>query len=1159
MASLPSAPDSSKRPGRRRWLVRATKSLFVVTDHPKWAGSRGAQESGVIRFLGLSRETGAAREGSDSPEGLEGKLKGLHSSELAGSQACAAILGVLTAHQESFLLLASEAALVMEAGSQRIYEVTRCDALPFGSSEPSADAQSALAGVKQLLERNFYFSEGFDLTRRLQYRLLQCGGDGTADDEELMTLADDRFVWNKQLVAPLLCQGVAARWFTPVMQGFVQAREVPPLMLLLVARRSCRRAGTRYNARGLDDEGEVGNWVETEQLVRLRSSSAPTEGGWLALLQVRGSAPVFWEQPSQLSAITVTRGPELGAVAFQKHLDLLRASYGEVIFVNLLSGSAAKRETEGVLTSALNEQLQKRSDLQVFHLDFHARVSGDEGQFDRELDSLANDLAGHLQRFGFLDATSNVAIGSRQTGVIRTNCFDCLDRTNVLQYQLVWRWLSLYCSHRSDLCVLLKPTAPPQPAGKEKSTSIEGFFRGALNDIMPEEAPQAPLQLALRGLWADLGDALSEQYTGTASTMGAALRKGGHNTFTLLEKGWLSVNRAYCARFGDEARQAALELLLGKHRLLRAPSGQPEARRAPCGQLTVAVVTWNLHGHKLWEAPGVLETLIKGACAPGSQRVPDVVVFCFQEFLELSAENVVLKTAGDEERQAAFEAIAGKALGQALGEAFVKVRSVGMVGLYIGAFVAERMRGSISGVAGDRVKSGMYGQAGNKGAVAVRFVVAKTALCAMSLHLESGTGKAAERAAQLKEALQGLFVPGGPSRVGLAAMKHDLVVLGGDFNFRLSLPQGADNDAVQSAFEGTWPPATAPNDPACIGEGVSPGHPLEKRCADIFATYDELRGNNGCLDAKDVLREEGLMEGPVLFPPTYKFLEHSQGYDAERSPAWCDRVIHSKVGVVRRRYCALGGMLQSDHRPVAALLETQLLALPEPGPGTQQPLQQRDSIALVEPAAAVEPAAMMEPVVREPAEDLLGFEEGSSSAASPAPAVSPASAPVAAADTVNLLGDSPSSKTTTLAPGEDLLGGTPPKQAAAPPPAPVPAAPPPGHVPNPASLSPGRLVLAHFSGGWYYARVLRAGASTCDIAWLRPAGTLWGSEEMARYLCSTGADETLHGDNLPLATHIRIEDDAASAKADPDLLGGMDTPAAAPSSGGEAASVDLLG
>lgn len=39
------------------------------------------------------------------------------------------------------------------------------------------------------------------------------------------------------------------------------------LEILLIARRRWQMGGTRYNARGIDEQGNVANCVETEQLV----------------------------------------------------------------------------------------------------------------------------------------------------------------------------------------------------------------------------------------------------------------------------------------------------------------------------------------------------------------------------------------------------------------------------------------------------------------------------------------------------------------------------------------------------------------------------------------------------------------------------------------------------------------------------------------------------------------------------------------------------------------------------------------------------------------------------------------------------------------------------------------------------------------------------
>ncbi|CAJ1375605.1 unnamed protein product [Effrenium voratum] len=132
------------------------------------------------------------------------------------------------------------------------------------------------------------------------------------------------------------------------MPGFAQCQELPgpegKLLLVLLARRSRRHAGTRYNARGLDDDGEAANWVETEMLVKLPGNKEH----WLALTQVRGSAPVFWEQRSSGSNVTVTRGFELASLGFQKHEAWMQREYGDSFYVSLLSQAGNKRDTEGL-------------------------------------------------------------------------------------------------------------------------------------------------------------------------------------------------------------------------------------------------------------------------------------------------------------------------------------------------------------------------------------------------------------------------------------------------------------------------------------------------------------------------------------------------------------------------------------------------------------------------------------------------------------------------------------------------------------------------------------------------------------------------------------------------------------------------------------------
>jgi SacI homology domain len=92
---------------------------------------------------------------------------------------------------------------------------------------------------------------------------------------------DESFLWNAYMIKPLVnfrSQLVsherealdASRILTSAIRGFVLTITIPlsstpvrtttsgkPSSLTLISRLSCRRAGTRFNSRGIDDDGNV--------------------------------------------------------------------------------------------------------------------------------------------------------------------------------------------------------------------------------------------------------------------------------------------------------------------------------------------------------------------------------------------------------------------------------------------------------------------------------------------------------------------------------------------------------------------------------------------------------------------------------------------------------------------------------------------------------------------------------------------------------------------------------------------------------------------------------------------------------------------------------------------------------------------------------------
>jgi synaptojanin len=79
---------------------------------------------------------------------------------------------------------------------------------------------------------------------------------------------DLRYFWNFHLYKDFLDSKVDVRWCTPLIQGYVGiASETfggKSITTALISRRSTQRSGTRFNARGIDDQGCAANFVETE-------------------------------------------------------------------------------------------------------------------------------------------------------------------------------------------------------------------------------------------------------------------------------------------------------------------------------------------------------------------------------------------------------------------------------------------------------------------------------------------------------------------------------------------------------------------------------------------------------------------------------------------------------------------------------------------------------------------------------------------------------------------------------------------------------------------------------------------------------------------------------------------------------------------------------
>lgn len=356
----------------------------------------------------------------------------------------------------------------------------------------------------------------------------------------------------------------ASQLLTCVIRGYAGTLKIPatisilpqirtnfPSMLTIISRQASRRAGTRFNSRGIDDDGNVANFVETELVLWV----AP--GISFSYVQARGSVPIFWEQAPGLipgqQKIEVTRSSEATQHAFNRHFEALELEYGAVHVVNLLSQLKAG---EAELTAKFREHLSRsslrqkegsdetsgrRSLLRVTEYDFLAETRGPSGY--EASSQIKYELADSLDGFAYFlsedtarpaasihnreNSPSSSSVILQQEGIFRTNCLDCLDRTNLVQTII-------------------------------STMALESFLTQQGGRLSSD------IQMRHSTLWADNGDALSKIYAGTGALKSSFTRHGKMSLAGALADARKSATRLYVNNFTDKARQKTIDLLLGR-------------------------------------------------------------------------------------------------------------------------------------------------------------------------------------------------------------------------------------------------------------------------------------------------------------------------------------------------------------------------------------------------------------------------------------------------------------------------------------------------------------------------------------------------------------------------------------------------------------------
>ncbi|VDD92033.1 unnamed protein product [Enterobius vermicularis] len=445
------------------------------------------------------------------------------------------VLGVVKLVSGCALITITNARLMGSINGQDIWLITDTELIPYKRTTLHLNERQRwynkhFTEMIQLVlaTGGFYFSRSFDLSHSLQW--LEENTTPNFKQQPMMERADKRFVWNRYLSAPLTARPELRRYVLPVIHGFFSCRRcvigVHVFHLILISRRSVYRAGTRFYMRGSGVDGNSANFVETEQIIQYLTS----------FLQTRGSIPLYWSQKPNLrwQPDPFMKPADDQVKAFVDHMENQRSNYGgKHVIVNLVNQRGREKRVGGEL-----ERVVLRANLDyVRHnpFDFHRECHG--LNWDR-LSLLRDQIRSEISAFGFFASTGSQAEDSRQqTGFFRTNCMDCLDRTNVAQAMIAKESLH-------DQLVYLGII--------EEETNLDDFV-----DFVS----------VFKNLWADNGDECSKQYAGTPALKADYTRVGKRTWNGMYHDAMNAIIRYFRNNFADGYRQDAIDLFLGNFRV----------------------------------------------------------------------------------------------------------------------------------------------------------------------------------------------------------------------------------------------------------------------------------------------------------------------------------------------------------------------------------------------------------------------------------------------------------------------------------------------------------------------------------------------------------------------------------------------------------------
>ena len=874
-----------------------------------------------------------------------------------------AILGIIRIKDINFVLYITSSEKIGQIKNQDVFRITDVDF--FEISDPKIkhsndqEISDLKEGIKKYLKLGFYYSFGVDLTSSQQYqsKILNDLKSGISNKfnmrnsslnnffsqlnytmgnnkfqisdniehnlKRIYLTSYEKYFFNKNLYKRFLTQvtkePIDYCFIMPIICGYIgmfsYELDGSQLDFILISRRSQNHCGTRYNTRGINDDGHVANYCESEQIVIYKNNL-------LSFSQLRGSVPVFFQQIGIRAATDITRNRNLTIEAFSKHLSEMRSDYSLIYFINLLN---QKKKGEAPIIMNFEKQIKFRKGNKTFRYYYFDMQNQCQRDNYSKIDYLIQNIEPAINVFQFYsEDLSTHEVLKHQKGTTRTNCLDCLDRTNVIQTRISW----LVCQKMLSYLNL----------NIQNIFKIEEKFFALTNNQFKEN---------FKDIWAENGDQISIQYAGTASTITTVTKTGGHNLMGIIQHGIATVSRIYQGSFEDYFKQECIDTFLQKNLsedfvnpVINSELTKKKDEFTKYMNFYIFIGNWNLAGKELDNELDIINWLSSykenNLCpeeidsnnidnlninnlgksniinSVNSYRtfnndqnyIPDIMIksevknilpefyiLGFQEIVDLTSKNILLSSNDDKKNKIKKKLTSVlKGMKGTEDDPYQIIKEIDLIGIYVIIFARALSIKYIKNFDYQIVKNGFMGSIGNKGSCLLRFNINDSKIAIACNHLSAGQELYEARRTEITDILNTSF----KKYPSMNFKDYDYYFFFGDINSRTSLEYS--NPIVDNL--------------------------IKNHSKTLNGDFKDILVND---QFKQYQKESSLIlqmdEAPIKFSPTYKYTIGSNEYDTnkKRIPSWTDRIMFKKFSeTIPLAYnkCLLS---LSDHQPIYGL------------------------------------------------------------------------------------------------------------------------------------------------------------------------------------------------------------------------------------------------